>query len=348
MSLFHFKNILVRELAWVMCSPNLLVPDKQSQRHADSLALVWDADCRAYFSRFQESLRQLDDDPRALQDWMAATASPRLGIRFERYLEYWLRWIAPAQEMLKGLTLHEQGGRTLGQMDFLWRDHDNHTRHWEAAVKYYLYWPGDSAWTIGNGLATRWLGPNANDCFEAKISHLLQHQIPIAHSEAAQQALAQRHWDSKVNSAVFLKGYLFYPLAEDDEKRETWRLGGQTKVIAPADHSVNGQCLSQAHLKGWWQKYPYTRLARVSPHSQWLVLPKQYWLAPFAVASQQTLDEMGLNLLDDGQLRRHCDAHFSTSQRSLMLLEILKKDNQLHEIARAMLLHPHWPNLTRY
>jgi len=343
MSLFHFKNIAVRELAWVMCSPNLLAPAKHSALGGEGLPLVWDADCRAYYQRFYNALCALDHHPQALHDWLQGVKSPRLGIRFERYLEYWLRWIVAREtDVLKGVSLRDSSaqGRTLGQLDFVWRDDSNNTRHWEAAVKFYLYYPKGKT---EREIHSYWLGPSANDSLEAKIAHLIEHQIPIGNSPVADRELALRHWTAPLVSAAFLKGYLFYPLAELSSEQDTWRLGGATRVMAPHQQTVLEQQLSRAHLKGWWVRFPYAALPRVASQSRWLILPKRYWLAPFRVESAADLQALGLRLFDDLQLQHHCETQFSDSQRSLMVLEMLATQDACHEIARGMILHPLWP-----
>ena len=344
MSLFNFKNILVRELAWVMCSPNLLVPARQSLRHDNVLPLVWDADCRCYYQAFLAELQKLDQHPAALQAWMSSLTSTRLGIRFERYLAFWLSWIVPqASDLLPSVTLYQEetSGRTLGQLDFLWRDQERLSRHWEAAVKFYLYHPQQSGQQRD---AAQWLGPNANDSFEAKLTRLLQHQIPIAQSAAAQRVVQARQWDLPLHSSVFLKGYLFYPVTTADADTASWRLGGDTRVLAPASEEVCGQRLSRAHLKGWWQQFPYRALPQVAPDSHWLVLPKRLWLAPLSLAKVDCA-EQELSLYNTAQLQQYCESHFSRSQRSLMVAEMRQKHGQIHEIARGMLVHPDWPNL---
>lgn len=352
MSLFHFKNLYVRELAWVMCSPNLLAPSRRSQRGELELPLVWDADCRGYYQQFLSRLEQLDQSPEDLLAWLANLRSPRLGLRFEHYLHYWLRWIAPHSDALcHGLTLNEPGpgGRTLGQLDFLWRDQNGLTQHWEAAVKFYLYWPNMPAWHDANGEAAQWLGPNANDCFEAKLTHLRQRQLPIAASETARQALQQGNWSLPAHSAAFVKGYLFYPLAADNvsESTATWRLGGETRVIAPSSNAILEQPLSRAHLKGWWQHFSaqQLRMPRVSPHSQWLVLPKQYWMAPLCAPSVADLAALQLSLFDDQQLQQFAQSHFQHSPRSLMIVEMKNEPESVYEISRGMLTHPEFPFL---
>jgi len=353
MSLFHYKNLYVRELAWVMCSPNLLVPTRRSQRSALELPLVWDSDCRAYYQRFASRLDQLESDPSELLEWLSDLKSSRIGLRFEHYLHFWLRWIAPgADAVCKGLTLTDTAtsGRTLGQLDFLWRDSSGATQHWEAAVKFYLYWPFSPVWQSKDGDTAQWLGPNANDCFEAKLTHLRQRQIPIAASEIAQQTLQQSRWSLPAHSSAFVKGYLFYPLADASSQTQdamaTWKLGGETRVLAPAASEISAQPVSRAHLKGWWQAYPIQHLPSVSPHSQWLVLPKLYWLAPVTVASRRELERLSLELFDQAQLMRYCDSHFQASQRSLMIVEMKTDGAGLHEISRGMLTHPSFPFLT--
>lgn len=338
MSLFHFKNPLVRQLAWVMCSPNLLAPLIKSERQSDTPELVWDASCRQYFQRFQQQLMQLEQHPEPLQAFMQGSRSPRLGIQFERLLEYWLRWIAGDERNLQSnLVLQRPGDQTLGQLDFVWRE-NGQTWHWEAAVKFYLYHAG--------GETEHWLGPNANDSFEAKLQHLMQHQLPVAQSELARQCLAETPF-SEPRSALFLKGYLFYPLADAAaDPAHTMRLGANTLVRRADSERVLSLPLSAAHLKGWWQHYPYLGLPRVSEHSSWLPLPKSHWLGPQCFDARQ-LQQLKLAPLDETGLAAYCATHFERSQRALMLLEMLPKHECYYEISRGMLVAPAWPNLEK-
>jgi hypothetical protein len=339
MSLFHFNNPLVRQLAWVMCSPNLLAPLKKSERRANAPELVWDISCRQYYQRFQDQLLRLDQDPTVLQEFMRGCGSPRLGIQFECLLEYWLRWIvAEPQDLQTGLVLQKPGEQTVGQLDFVWHDAEQ-AWHWEAAVKFYLYHPGLSQ--------PNWLGPNANDSFESKLNHLIQHQLPVAHGELARQLFADTRF-AQLRSALFLKGYLFYPLAQDPaDPAASVRLGGNTRAYPARSQQVIGMPLSAAHLKGWWQHFPYRSMPRVSTNSAWLVLPKSLWLGPQCFEPQQ-LQQQGLQLLDDNALQTYCGTHFKDQQRALMILEMTEKHGRYYEISRGMLVAPTWPDLPQY
>ena len=111
-----FRSKAVRDLAWVMSSPNLLdQPESLSDEWSGSLsraALPW--------------LTSIDDDDSKLCQWLAEQrGSTRLGFYFAALLEYWARFCPllrpPADEgeesVLSGQQVHSGlGGAVAGQI----------------------------------------------------------------------------------------------------------------------------------------------------------------------------------------------------------------------------------------
>jgi len=63
-------------------------------------------------------------------------------------------------------------GKTIGSVDFIVKNKKSEQfEHWEVAVKFYL---------LHQGL---WFGPNAHDRLDLKLTHMLEHQLPLSSTE---------------------------------------------------------------------------------------------------------------------------------------------------------------------
>jgi hypothetical protein len=142
-----------------------------------------------------------------------------------------------------------RAGLTLGECDFLVQTHAGRRLHWELAVKCYLH--------AGNGRAqlADYVGPNLQDRFDLKLTHVLDHQLPLSAREEFATLGHVGPWEPQ----MFIKGWLFYPHGET--------------TTDPVE-------IDPAHARGWWttrSEWP----AFAAGHSQaWRVLPRLEWLAP--------------------------------------------------------------------
>ena len=76
---------------------------------------IWQQHFQTYLPR----LKQLDQDPKELEDFMAQLKSTRLGLRFEMFMWFWLldhRY--HAYELLGHSIQIIDGARTTGELDF--------------------------------------------------------------------------------------------------------------------------------------------------------------------------------------------------------------------------------------
>lgn len=219
-----------------------------------------------------------DADADSLRDFLARGESHRLGRYAEQLLHFALLHSPRFDLLAAGLQVRDarRGNMTLGECDFLLaRRADRQLLHWELAVKLYLFVPPA---TPSSGLDERavqfhWLGPNLADSLADKVARLLDHQLRLTTVDAALSALpAAGPWLPQ----VYLKGWLFHPLAQR----------GQLPAVA-----------SEAHGRGWWatldEWWAHAQSTQRAPSAArertWALLPRARWLAPARVGDSSAL-----------------------------------------------------------
>lgn len=81
--------------------------------HSDQ---IW----QTHYQRYEERLKQLDQHPQALIDFLAQLKSTRLGLRFENLLWFWLLDDEYHRYQLLGHSIQKiVGSVTLGELDFV-------------------------------------------------------------------------------------------------------------------------------------------------------------------------------------------------------------------------------------
>ncbi|NVZ77513.1 DUF1853 family protein, partial [Pseudomonas gingeri] len=188
----------VRDLAWVILAPPMLLDTPWPQRHP-----LAGSDWVEAPQQLEHWLRQLDRDSSALQHWLALGATRRLGLYYERLWQFAVQQ-APGIELIGANLPIRREGHTLGELDMLLRDRDG-VHHLELAIKLYL---GPQQ---GQGEdAAHWLGPGCHDRLDRKLAHLSQHQLPISARPESREALAALGIQA-FSAQLWLGGYLLYP-----------------------------------------------------------------------------------------------------------------------------------------
>jgi len=242
------REPVVRDLAWLLFSADLLRP----QPPAGILASAFETSDE--LAATIEWLHALDAGAAQLQRDIAAARVTRLG----RYAECLLGWFlehGPTARLIAANVPLRRAGLTLGECDFLVQTQAGRRLHWELAVKCYLH-AGD-----GRAKLADYVGPNLQDRFDLKLSHLLDHQLPLS----ARVEFATLGHVGPWEPQMFIKGWLFYPEGQGQAHHE--------KCNDPTE-------IDPAHGRGWWT----TRTdwpAFAAGHAQaWRVLPRLEWLAP--------------------------------------------------------------------
>lgn len=244
----QFNHPMVRQLAFTIASPNLLCHLPQSLSIQHNFQLHPDQIWEQHFQNYLPRLKQLDETPEPLLQFMSRLKSTRLGLRFENLLWFWLQEDQYHSYQLLGHSIQKiEGAKTLGELDFLVLNKETqHVEHWEVALKYYL---GEGQLNL-----EQWIGLNREDTLSKKLYHFTDKQFQF--SEALGFKVQQRF--------AVLKGQLYLPLnSAQDQAVPDW---------------VN----STRRLGFWGTVIPYSNFYRLERH-EWLCPNKQassntaYW-----------------------------------------------------------------------
>ena len=244
----QFNDPAVRDLAWLLFSPDLL-----SASHAGApLALPVESDAHAATLNW---LASLDKNPAALHVRVHKPSLKRLGLYAEALLEYFLLHGPNARLIAANVPLRALG-RTLGEVDFLLQNARCQRLHWELAVKFYLH--------TGNGegaaALSDYVGPNLQDRFDLKHDRLLNHQLGLS----ARDEFASLGFEGPWRAELFVKGRLFY-------RRES------TPTLPPE--------LADDHLRGWWITVSEWR-RELKSDAVFAAVPRLAWLAERGVSKE--------------------------------------------------------------
>jgi uncharacterized protein len=230
----------VRDLAWTIAAPSLLDPEFPAYQGK----VVSDAWCASALENCHDWLLHLDQHPAKLHQLIEKRATRRLGYYFETLIEFWLAHASGIQLLAHNLPVKDKL-ITIGEFDFLLRDPQGNTFHWETAIKFYLQ---DEA----SFEQHHFIGPGGYDRLDLKLDKIFSHQLQLAHSPAC-------HVKVDTNMA-FVKGMLYYHPAA-------------TPTRPPPG-------ISPAHLRGWWVRHQADAIPQTSSDSRWIILSRLNWLAP--------------------------------------------------------------------
>jgi hypothetical protein len=231
------RDPVVRDLSWLLFSPDLLRPTDAGAPLAQPFASGQEREAAIAW------LAALDVEPGALHAHVHKPTLARLGLYAEALLEYFLAHGPGARLIAANLPLrvHRQ---TIGEVDFLVESTRGERLHWELAVKFYLHVADGENVSLAN-----YIGPNLQDRFDLKHRRLLNHQLMLS----SRPEFASLGFTGPWQPGMFIKGRLFYH--DNDE-------------TAPP--------LADDHLRGWWKTTSEWRESRpgeawdVLPRLSWL------------------------------------------------------------------------------
>lgn len=273
-----------RDLLWAINSPSLI---RTSIEHSSCWPVCEAAEVAS----------------KSLQNFCDQHARHRVGQYFEDLVHFYLKAVRNYEIVEHGLQIQE-GGRTVGELDFLYREAGGNLHHCETAVKFYLYIPES------NESGSQFIGPNAADNFERKTQRLFEHQLK----------LSEERFPSVVKREAFVKGRIFYhPLRDSPEKLPT--------ALAPE------------HSRGVWiRESELDWLKSNGADTKFRTARKPLWLAQDVA----TLDDSELRSADEicGQLRQH----FTERRTPQLINALIANGEFWQESQRTFVVSDQWPN----
>ncbi|WP_198000007.1 DUF1853 family protein [Gimesia alba] len=273
----------LRDLKWAITSPSLILESLKEEHHSE----VPDF--------------QVIDVPH-LENYLTPYSRFRIGTYFEGLVLYWLEHI----RRLKIIARHQQifeENQTIGEIDILFEDEAGVVNHWEIAVKFYLFDPGD------NETGSHFVGPNVKDTFEKKMRRLFDFQLP----------LSQTHFPEVDRRQAFVKGMIFYH----------------------PDHSSPKQLpekLSPRHERGsWLHLSALSRLTAQHGELRFLIREKPDWLS--AALCSKSDDR----LLNFKELQQQLETHFQHKQRPILISALTCQQSVYREVDRVFIVSESWP-----
>lgn len=279
----------VRDLLWAINSPEL-VDLQQNVRHAIA------------------NIATDDVDVGNLLTFLKPAGGHRVGRYFERLIQFYLEQICQYDVWAHGLQIHRDG-RTVGELDFVFKDQLGVVHHWETAVKFYLHR------TEQHSSGSHLVGPNPADQFESKLHRMLNHQLPLGSSVFPN--ITERH--------AFVKGRIFYHI---DTKTE--------------DVGTLPCALAQNHLRGnWCYESEINRLNERNAATDFRVriLTKPHWL------SDDQAESAGANSETMTSVATRIGRHFQQSESPVLLSIMEPDDSHLQEINRVFVVANSWPGV---
>ncbi len=244
------------DLAWLLQSPPLLSVAPQRFN-----AVVWQFDANQTHT-IAAWLTQLDVHHlyAAVMDTQPKKAVPmRLGRYAETLMLYFLQYAPLFDSVAANVPLRfncvdqaHKDHTTVGEIDYLLRDNNQHAWHWELAVKFYVCQPQPNH--AASVVPHDFKGPAGVDTLGLKLGKMfdkqLQHQPPAPYNTEVWQP------------ASYTRGYLFY---------------------SPNYQVPQCDALNPAHGQGWWLTIDEFSIAYQGtvPTAHYVCLPRLYWLARF-------------------------------------------------------------------
>ncbi len=235
----------VRDLAWAIMSSPLCRPPP-----ADPEPWTIIESARAERTRLRSWLLELDAAPARLCAFLTTRPSRRLGHRFQHLHRFWFEHDPKLRCLAEGLTISSADGRTLGELDFGYRNGDRLV-HLEVAVKFYLR-------AAPEARLASYVGPSLRDRFDLKFDSLLHRQSRRLELPETRAALEELGIDARaVKREVRLRGVLFEPFGTG------W----------PKPEEIDPECLS-----GFWMTSDeFRNIDEIT--GCWRVVERRHWFS---------------------------------------------------------------------
>jgi hypothetical protein len=292
----EFKNKITKDLYYSITSEYVL---------NDKLALPYSF-LKIDEVLFIEWLKQIDNSPQQLIDFIEKHHSRRLGRYFENLLYYYFLF-HPNIEVLEFGKQIFRGKTTIGEMDFILKNKTtDEIIHLETAVKYF-------AKVLGKPDFKNFICPNGNRNLGDKLNKTFDKQLRITEREETKFFLKQKRY-LPIKSYHFIKGILFY----------------HPKEIKNFYHPD----LNPKHNKSWW--IYKKEISTLNNFSKFKIVHKLKWLS-------EEVEENENKLLSKKELAELLNKHFEIISQGQLIVEFKKSKSIWKEKSRGFILDDKWP-----
>lgn len=275
----------IRDLRWVMSSPFLMSSDGLGEENSTAI-------------------EGLELNERQAAMYSEKYSGHRVGYYFESLVFYWLKHVRGVEILAHSYQVLDEG-RTVGELDFVFRDEEAQVVHWEVAAKFYLYCVDEKV------KGSHYIGPNARDTFELKKEKIIGKQLPL--SKVAFPEVSCRQ--------AFVKGRIFY---HPQQSRPD---------VLPDGLLKNHQC-------GMWLRFSeisWLDDCEKSKKMMYHLIKKPFWLAPECLSST---DE---SIVEFRELKDYLEAHFSEQKFPVLLSVLIQEEGLWRENNRVFVVADDWP-----
>lgn len=303
----NFRNKIVNDLAWVIGSVPLMSYSPKNESY-QRLTSEW---FKEQLEASIPMLEKLDESPAELENFVNRTGRQLLGKRFESFVEYWLTHSERFEILLSNEQIKD-GLRTIGEVDFVFKNHDtDEVWHVEVACKYYLASQNSSLWP-------NWKGINAQDSLEQKMTKF-ERQLQIFSTENGKEIL-QRHRIKVPSSFLYMKGYFFY----------YWKnLASSKSPKLSAKNHCTGVYLKKREMGSFFKT-----------NNEWVILKKHSWFSPYVEIETEVF-------LDERHVKDKVEELLKTYKRGVMLARIGRFSQLKEEDLRVVVVPDDWPNVIK-
>lgn len=299
-----FKHKIVNDLAWVISSAPLMSVNSKEEAYI----VLGDQWFKTEAERCEIFLKAEDADPSRLTKFVSSEGRQLLGKRFERFIEYWLRFSGKYEVLISNRPV-SRNKITLGEIDYVMRDvFSGEIFHLEVASKYYLGYNNSDLWS-------NWKGINAKDTLEDKMTKFRK-QLTIFDREEG-VALLDELGLSRPQSLLMMKGFFFYH----------WKniKGAKSPQLSLPSHNA-GLFLKESEISEFFQG-----------DNSWVLLSKHNWFAPYVAAgSEELYSEIGIQAKIHSLLQEY--------NVEVMLARLSYENGHFTENLRVAVVLNKWPD----
>ena len=200
----HFQHQVVRDLAWSLWGPPLLIHSEPYNEFVNSNTTNNETSShKQHFPLDEPWLNELDQQPEVLITYLEQKNTRLLGTYFEALWQFYFSHHASFTQCICNLQINDDK-RTVGEFDVLVTNARGENFHIELTCKFYLEWHYDPQTTL-------WLGPNCGDRLDIKFHKTSTHQLPLFNTEPGQKNYLQQRFNNQpVQQLAIWRGTPFY------------------------------------------------------------------------------------------------------------------------------------------